>query len=241
MPTRLCLHTVIPVLVVIVAIVSEYSGLDLWLAGHFYDSASRSWPYRDRFLTSTLLHTGGKYLVAFIALTNILAILGSFVAKPLAPYRKDFIYILVAALTGIAVVAALKDLTHIYVPWDLRIFGGDRPYVRLFDAPVAGEPVGHGFPGGHSSGGFGYLSLYFALMLHGHRYRYRALALALALGVSFSIAQQLRGAHFLSHDMFSFVVCWTSALLWALAFYPRQWFWAKGRNKGPETNGEHSR
>ena len=34
----------------------------------------------------------------------------------------------------------------------------------------------------------------------------------LVIGISFGLAQQLRGAHFLSHDVWSAAICWFGAL-----------------------------
>lgn len=220
----LFLHIGIPIFVAVLAVISEYSGFDLWLAGHFYDSATQTWPYRSLFVTTTILHTGAKNVMVLIALVNLLAIPASWFIPVLAPYRKHLIYVLLSALTGTLLVGELKSLTHIYTPWDLALFNGTHPYIRLFDTVPPGAEVGYGFPGGHSSGGFAYLSLYFVMMLHRHPYRKYALLVPLLIGITFSLTQQIRGAHFISHGMFSFVICWCSALLWSLLFYPRHYF-----------------
>jgi membrane-associated PAP2 superfamily phosphatase len=220
MTSRLLVHIGIPVLVAALAILSEYSGFDLWLAGHFYDATTQTWPYSSLFITTTILHTGAKNLLVLIALINLLAIPASWFIPKLAPYRKHLIYILVAGLTGTLLVSELKSLTHIYTPWDLALFNGEHPYIRLFDPVPPGAEVGYGFPGGHSSGGFAYLGLYFVLMVHHHPLRKYGLIIPLVTGIILSLTQEIRGAHFLSHDMFSFVICWSSALIWSWIFYP---------------------
>ena len=116
--------------------------------------------------------------------------------------------------TGPLLVGAGKHLAHIYTPWDLALFGGDKPYIHLFDAVPPTLPIGHAFPGGHSSGGFAFICLYFLLSVYRPRYRYHGLAFGLALGAVFAITQELRGAHFLSHDLFSLAICWYVA--WGL-------------------------
>ena len=92
-------------------------------------------------------------------------------------------------------------------------------FARVFDAVPAGTPIGQGFPGGHSSGGFAYISVYFALTAMRSKYRFYGLFLPLLLGLLFSVTQEIRGAHFPSHDMFSFVVCWLSCQFLSLFFY----------------------
>lgn len=225
MPRSPSVHIAVPLLVGAFAILSEYSGLDLRLASLFYDPVAGQWPYRDLFLTSDVLHTGAKNFVVLIALGNLLAIACSYVAGPLTPYRKHLVYLFVAAVTGPIFVSTLKGMTHIYTPWDITMFGGAMPYTRLFDPVPAGAAIGHAFPGGHSSGGFAYLSLYFLLAAQRHRLRYYGLLPGLVLGIVFALTQEVRGAHFLSHDLFSFVICWTASMLWAPLFFRR---WARG-------------
>ena len=95
-------------------------------------------------------------------------------------------------------------MTNVDCPWDLAGFGGDRPYVGLFGESSRLSTARACFPGAHSSSGFALLSFYFAL--RDARARAGALALlaaALLVGAVFSIGQEARGAHFLSHDLAS--------------------------------------
>jgi len=54
--------------------------------------------------------------------------------------------------------------------------------------------------------------LYFFFLNAGPHLRWRGLAIGIAAGVVFGIAQQLRGAHFLSHDLWTAAICWTTAV-----------------------------
>lgn len=202
-----------PLIIVVFAVVAEYSGLDLFLARLFFDPATQTWPLKSNFITAGVLHKGGRDLVLYIMIGVLLVFVLSFLIKKMRPYRKGAGYLLAGSLLGPAIVALLKSSTHIYTPWSLELFGGDKPYIRLFDAAPDGLPIGEAFPGGHSSGGFAFLSLFFLLTVYRPRYRYYGLAAGLLLGSIFAIAQELRGAHFLSHDLFSLVICWYSALI----------------------------
>lgn len=221
---RLSLLIAVPFLVAGLAIIGEYAGFDLWLARHFYDPVSEQWRYGSLFLTTTVMHDGATDFMILIAVTNLLAIPASYFSGALAPYRRDIAFVLVAALTGVLIVGGLKTVTHIYSPWALAIFGGDKPYVRLLDVVPPGAAIGHAFPGGHSSGGFAYLSLYFAATIRASRYRRYALVFPAVMGLGFAVTQEVRGAHFPSHDLFSFSICWLSALLWSFVFYGRHCF-----------------
>ena len=58
------------------------------------------------------------------------------------------------------------------------------------------------------------MALYFAALELKPVWKWRCLGGALLLGVLFGVTQQLRGAHFLSHDLWSLIICWyASALL----------------------------
>lgn len=208
-----------PLFIVVFAVISEYSGLDMALARPFYDTATQSWPLKSNFFTAGVLHSGGRDFVLYIMIGVLLVFILSLLIKRLKSCRKGAGYLLVGSLLGPAVVDVLKHTTHIYTPWDLELFGGDKPYIRLFDHVPAGLPVGNAFPGGHSSGGFALLSFYFLLSVYKPKYRYYGLALGLLVGTTFAAAQEVRGAHFLSHDLLSLVICWYSALFVYYVFF----------------------
>ncbi|MGL4693355.1 MAG: phosphatase PAP2 family protein, partial [Stenotrophomonas maltophilia] len=76
----------------------------------------------------------------------------------------------------------------------------------------AGMPRGVCFPGGHSSAGFAWVSLYFVALMMRPAWRWRGLAVGLLAGGLFGVSQQLRGAHFLSHDLWTLATCWAVSL-----------------------------
>jgi membrane-associated PAP2 superfamily phosphatase len=218
-PRQAGMALLLGVVVLLLAIASEYSGLDLYLEGLVYDPVTGSWPYRSLFLTSEVLHTGGRYLVVLLALAGVLLLVASLGVSALVPYRRVLLFVLLAGATGPAIVSLLKSTTHIYTPWRLAHFGGDMPYVRLFDRAPPGSLPGHAFPGGHASGGFAWFGPYFLLLAAGSRRRGLALLFPLLLGGVFAATQELRGAHFLSHDLIALAICWTAALCWTLVFF----------------------
>lgn len=208
----IALQALLPLAVAGLGVISEYSGFDLYLARFFYDPVTQTWPLKSNFFTAGVLHEGGKNFVVYAMVGIFLFFIASFLIKKLRPCRKGAGYLLLGSLPSPAIVALLKSTTHIYIPWKLEMFGGDKPYVRLFDAAPEGLSAGHAFPGGHSSGGFAFVSLYFLLSVYRPQYRYYGLAFGLGLGFLFALTQEIRGAHFLSHDLFSLVICWYVAL-----------------------------
>ena len=109
-----------------------------------------------------------------------------------------------------------------YSPWDLSQFGGHYPHIRLFDHVAQNSPVGLAFPAGHAGGGYILLSLYFVLREYTHRYRHLLLAVAAIIGMTFGVAQQIRGAHVLSHDLTTIAICWLTCLMWAKLMLQRK-------------------
>lgn len=129
---------------------------------------------------------------------------------------------MVAPLAASALVLLGKRTTGVDCPWDLQPFGGDLPYTPLLQQLFSGG-AGACFPAGHASAGYAWLALHFAAATAAPRWRYPLLAVALGLGGIFGITQQLRGAHFLSHDLWSLTLCWcVCALLAPLLLRPRR-------------------
>jgi membrane-associated PAP2 superfamily phosphatase len=110
------------------------------------------------------------------------------------------------------VVALLKGISATSCPWDLSAYGGMTPYVPHWSAISDGGP-GHCFPAGHASSGFALLGGFFAFRGESPALARCWLAAATAAGLVLGIGQQLRGAHFMSHTLWSGWLCWLIALL----------------------------
>ena len=130
---------------------------------------------------------------------------------------------LVVAAVGVAVggmllVSAIKRVSVTSCPWDLAAFGGNLPLVSHWQLGLSDGGPGHCFPAGHASAGFAWIAGWFAWP-RGSRAARVWLATALVGGLVLGVAQQLRGAHFMSHTLWTAWTCWTWA--WILsAFLP---------------------
>jgi membrane-associated PAP2 superfamily phosphatase len=217
-------HFILPLIVLgLVVLCLEFTQLDVWFAQHFYNAELHQWPYRNGWLTQTILHKGGRYLVYVVGVGLLLSWLVSCQSiSAFHGYSKQLGFLLLASLSGPLIITYLKSHTHIYCPWDLALFGGLKPYIRLFDPIQENLSVGHCFPSGHSGLGFTFVSLYFFFLLVKPEYKYRGLSAGLAAGLIFGIDQEIRGAHFFSHDVFALAICWFSSLLLFLLFYRKQ-------------------
>jgi len=96
-------------------------------------------------------------------------------------------------------------------PWDLVHYGGDRSYHSLLDFSGYARAKGRCFPAGHASAAYAWFGFYFFALRYFPRYRWPVLGLVIMFGLVFGIGQQLRGAHFLSHDLWTAWLCWITA------------------------------
>lgn len=187
-------------------------GLDQWLADRIYAWQGHAWTLQSGYLTETVLHESGKRLSQWLWIGVLVTFGFSLRHQALRPWRKPLLYLLASVLLATALVAWMKRWTHMDCPWDLLRYGGEKPYYGLFTRLPLGVRPGGCFPAGHASAGFAWVASYFFCLATLPRWRRWALGGALALGGVFGAAQQLRGAHFLSHDLCSLMVCWLVAL-----------------------------
>jgi membrane-associated PAP2 superfamily phosphatase len=111
-------------------------------------------------------------------------------------------------LLATLIVGGLKAVTNVDCPWDLAGFGGHNDYFALFaDRPDALKRA-QCFPGAHASSGFALFCFYFVFRDRSRRLARWMLAAAITVGIAFSIGQEARGAHFLSHDLTSAAIVW---------------------------------
>ena len=89
------------------------------------------------------------------------------------------------------------------------MFGGMAPYVSHWDLGQRDGGGGHCFPAGHASTGFAFMAAYFGLRQSDSPRALVWLGLALVVGFVLGFAQQVRGAHFMSHTFWTAWLCWT--------------------------------
>ncbi|MGH8039815.1 MAG: phosphatase PAP2 family protein [Stenotrophomonas sp.] len=207
-------HLWLPLLAVLAAsgVLMGWGG-DQWLADQFYRLEGHHWALQNAWLTSHLIHKGGKWASTFGALLAIVLCFHAWRSERAAAWRWPLLYLVLAVALGTGLVSLLKSVTHMDCPWDLTRYGGTREFVGLLAARPHGMPTGVCFPAGHSSAGFAWVSLYFFALMVRPAWRWGGLAVGLLAGGVFGLSQQLRGAHFLSHDLWTLATCWTVSLL----------------------------
>lgn len=227
-------HLIVPLLAAASLLAAlEYSNVDLRLADWWFALEGQRWSWRDHWLAYGVIHHHGKQaLIAFGLLVLGLVVLGHRFAC-LRKWRPPMLYLLAGMSLLPALIAHFKRLSPVPCPWDLARYGGDLVYQRTFDYSFGPAEAGHCFPAGHASGGFALLALYFAVLLYARRPVLWLLP-GLLVGWIFALGQQARGAHFLSHDLWSLAWCWFGALGLFILSRPHRWPTPPGRGSWRE-------
>lgn len=187
-------------------------GLDFQVADALYALQGESWRFRSTYLAENLIHILGRNISILAWLTVAVAWGASHRSTKWKAWRWPLLYLMLATLAGVAMSSLVKATSNMDCPWDLVRYGGTREFIGLLQFRPEHLPKGGCFPAGHASAGYAWLSLYFFLGYVSPRYRWHGLALGTFVGLLFGVSQQLRGAHFLSHDVWTAAICWFMAL-----------------------------
>jgi membrane-associated PAP2 superfamily phosphatase len=216
-------HLLVPLLAAVALLtLLERSAIDLWLADRWYALGGHRWALRDHWLTYDVIHHHGKQMIIGFGLVVLTLIALSFRAGRLRNWRLPLSYLLTSMVLLPALITRAKRYSTVPCPWDLTRYGGDAVYEHTLSYSPGISEFGHCFPSGHASGGFALLALYFTACLYARRPALFLLP-GLIVGFTFALGQQARGAHFLSHDLWTLSLCWFGALALFLLFRPQHW------------------
>lgn len=174
---------------------------------------AHAFPLRGSFWLSTVFHDWAK--AAAWVLVVALAASAAWPWGPFAhlPFARR-LQLAAGPLLATGVVTLLKASSLTSCPWDLDTFGGVGHYLSHWSGWTAADGgTGHCFPAGHASTGFAFLCGFFALRHDLPGLARRWLVAALCAGAFLGLVQQFRGAHFLSHTLWTGWICWM--LAWA--------------------------
>lgn len=195
--------------------ISLWTDWDLMLADRAFDTRVNDFPLRDAWLTATFNHVILKRCFTALALVIVGAVLWDLCAPRSWSWLQRF-RLRVIALSAVlvpTVISLLKQVSQSHCPWDLQRYGGSAPYVRLFEWFPPDRAPGHCMPAGHASSAFWMIS--FCVLFLPFRVRQAGwmLAVFLTVGIAVGWLQQLRGAHFLTHTLWSAWIAMVIGLL----------------------------
>jgi membrane-associated PAP2 superfamily phosphatase len=201
---------------VALSLVFHFTRLDLQLATPFYDPVNHTFPWRYAWITKYGVHRYFKYLLLLAGVATWALALAARRARPggfVSTHRRRWQFVAWCFVAVPIVIGVLRRLSPMHCPWEVADFGGYAPYVDLWTAAPVGIRAGHCFPAAFVASGSWLLG--FALLWYPrHKLRCTAIGLA-ALVLSFALGwvQQMRGAHFLSHTLWSLWVSWAVVLI----------------------------
>jgi membrane-associated PAP2 superfamily phosphatase len=190
--------------------------LDMPMARWWADA--QGFALRDSWLLTQVLHDGGRRLAWALTLALCLGVWWPWGwLRGISMVRR--LQLAATTLAAALAVSTLKSFSGTSCPWDMSEFGGVARYanhgLQHWLALTQGDGgSGRCFPAGHASAGFAFVGGYFAFRGQRPALARGWLAAAVTAGLVLGIAQQLRGAHFMSHTLWSLWVCWCAA--WAI-------------------------
>jgi membrane-associated PAP2 superfamily phosphatase len=188
----------------------DLTGLDLALA-HLSGNA-QGFALRDQWWLSGVLHQGARTL-GWAVLLGLTLTIWRPVGLLTSLTRRERAWMVGSMYLALLAVVTLKGLSTTSCPWDLQVFGGSAQHVSHWAWGQLDGGGGHCFPAGHASTAFAFLGAYPWLRRHHARAAHGWLMVVLVLGTVLGLAQQVRGAHFMSHTLWSAWLCWAVALL----------------------------
>lgn len=186
-------------------LVWDASGLDLQVSRWFGTSHGFAWTHH--WLTETVLHDAAKYLA-----WPLFACLAFGLWRPFGFMRgltrAQIGWWLSTTLVCVVLIGWLRSHSATSCPWELQEFGGTVPRLVSHWNPFAtdGGP-GRCFPSGHASTAFAFLPGWLALRRTSPALAKRWLMLTIALGLLLGGVQVVRGAHFVSHVLWTGWIC----------------------------------
>lgn len=195
----------------------DASGLDLPVARLVADA--HGFAARDSWWASTLLHGGGRWAAWVVAALLLVVALRTPRSVPRGPDLAERARWLGTMLLCALAVPVMKRWSLTSCPWDLAAFGGVASHVSHWALGTSDGGPGHCFPAGHPVAAFAFLGLYFQWRDHDPRRARLWLAGVLGAGALFGFAQVERGAHHVSHILWSGWLCWLVFVVASATFH----------------------
>ena len=188
--------------------------IDLYLiqpwVGTFGDFALKG----DWYLAK-LNHTYVKKVLTIVYVSFFLLWIASFKIEKFKAKRWQYGYMFWVSMLCTCIIGLMKAQAAHACPWDMthKTVTG---FIWDFSATA-----GHCFPGGHASTGFALVTGYFLYRLDQRKRAWFYLFAGVLLGFAMGWAQMLRGAHFLSHNLWTAWICFAINVVIYMITYKR--------------------
>ena len=194
-------------LAILIYVFPIYGKIDLALIQPWIDQFGH-FTERNNWYLVHLNHKVFKQLLIAVYLSFLVLWLASFKLEKLRPQRWLYGYMFVVSILSTALIGILKSQSAHACPWDMTEQTATG-FIWNFTATH-----GHCFPGGHASTGFALITGFFVFRLIQPKRAWFYLIAGLLLGFMMGWGQMMRGAHFLSHNLWTgwIILCFNTAL-----------------------------
>lgn len=197
----------------VILAIGQYTNVDLIIEDYYYDKSLKLFPWEKSWFAKDLMHGYVKnviiksgYLLYLFVLLDII-----FRWQRLSPFIRIRLRFLAAASFFVPfIVRGIQQFWVLHCPWNVDRYGGAEPFLRLLDFAPAGIKVSHCFPAGHATVGLWLASLCIFWLPHRPKIACGVFFSGLGVGLFMGWVQQMRGAHFLFHTLWS---AWLASLI----------------------------
>lgn len=210
----------------VLTVLNQYTDIDLWFADLHFDREHHRFPWQHTWFSVTLMH---GYVKSVLVWSGLLIIAGALLdlvltscrlpSFPLSPLHRAQLRVLaLAALLEPRLVKTIKDYNYLQCPWSVDRYTGSEPLLRILDAVPSGMQVSDCFPAGHASVGMWLVTIAVFWLPHDRRKALYAGLAGLSVGLVLGWVQQMRGAHFITHTLWTAWIAVAVAVVLVAAF-----------------------
>ncbi|KRB67781.1 phosphatase PAP2 family protein [Noviherbaspirillum sp. Root189] len=193
--------------------IGRFTDIDLRLADAVFDVGANDFPWRENWFFASFMHHEMKAMCMGVGMVPVVSLIADSVLGNTLfdeELRRRLLIVVASAILIPLTISTMKGMSVHHCPWSLQRYGGFAPYLRILaDAPPT-VSNGHCFPAGHASSGLWIASVAVFWLPRSPQKALIAFVLGLLPGLALGLAQQIRGAHFLTHTLWS---VWITALI----------------------------
>jgi len=185
----------------------------LMIEDYYYDNQLKIFVWKNTWFAKELMHVYVKRFIMVLAGLIWLLVL----VDAVLPWQRlntwlrlRLRFVTFASVVIPTSITLIKHYSALHCPWDVTRYGGDSPFVRLFDRVPANMTAGQCFPAGHATTGLWLAALCVFWLPHNIKTARLVFLAGLSVGLILGWVQQMRGAHFLFHTLWS---AWLASLI----------------------------
>lgn len=200
----------------IIYMIGKFTNIDIMIEDHYYDAELQKFVWRNSWFAKDLMHGYVKNVIVLIGgLILLLAFLDAVAPwqSITSSFRIRLRFVAWAFVLVPTFISGLKQYFVYHCPSDIDRYGGSAPFIRLFDNIPSNLQAGHCFPAGHASTGLWLAAFCVFYLPSKPKVALRVFFSGLSVGLALGWVQQMRGAHFLFHTLWS---VWLASMVIAL-------------------------